>query len=54
MNPIREIVFKGIDGKQVTLILDESFGYYSILGICEAYISEFIEAPEDNDEEHDG
>ena len=54
MNPIREITFKGIDGKQVTLILDESFGYYSILGACEGAISEFIEAPEDFIEEHDG
>ena len=54
MNPIREITFKGIDGKQVTLILDESFGYYSILGACEGAISEFIEAPEEEAEEYDG
>ena len=60
MNPIREIIFKGIDGKQVTLILDESFGYYSILGACEGAISEFIELPPEVVEkfqimeEHDG
>lgn len=54
MNPIREIIFKGIDGKQVSVILDEDFGYYSILGACEGAISEFIERPKDADEEHDG
>ena len=54
MNPIREITFKGIDGKQVVILLDESFGYYSILGACEGAISEFIEAPEDEIEDYDG
>jgi hypothetical protein len=54
MNPIREIVFKGIDGKQVVVILDESFGYYSILGACEGAVSEFIVRPRDDDEEYDG
>jgi hypothetical protein len=57
MNPILEITFKGIDGKKVVILLDDTFGYYSILGACEGAISEFIVRPEDEikyEEEYDG
>ena len=56
MNPIREITFKGIDGKLVVLILDSNLGYWSIVNICEGAVSEFIVRPEDEIEyeEYDG
>lgn len=57
---IKEIIFKGDDGKQITLIGLDEFGYFSLVGICEGAISEFIERPEEVIEkmeqivEHDG
>lgn len=43
-----------LHGKKLEVIIPEDFGYYSILGTFEGMLSEFLERPQDDDEEHDG
>lgn len=44
-----------IDGKKLTAILDDEMGYWSILGVFEGLLSEFIIRPDEFEpEEHDG